>query len=236
MGKTFEQDDLKKELRTLKMRIEKDLETHRGMSKRITEINKLLNTVSTMERISNSPYFRNYNDGKPERSLGSAFNYMGQSCFKYPGCYKRKHPEPKLVKPIRKSKVTSKNFSNNTFIPRCVKCDDYPQYPKRKRCFYCLKMSLNEDTCKVINETGPRKGKQCHYKPYEGGRCNKHNEEHIDVMRSSDEDYTDEDEEDLSLVVSDHSSSNASLESSDEFVESSDEKQELPPNKKRRRY
>ncbi len=106
----------------------------------------------------------------------------------------------------------------NVLTPRCVKCDDYARYPKKLLCFHCLKKSLDPRKCRTINETGPNIGLQCGYTPSgENGRCIKHNEEYIDVVRSSDEDESSGNEEiNDSIVVVDHSSDGSYVESSEE--------------------
>ena len=134
---------------------------------------------------------------------------------------------------IRRIKQTPKTPQPPAFLsPRCTKCDDFPQYPGRTRCFHCLKKRFDSEYCQSINETGPRIGKQCSRRT-SGKRCREHDEEHIDVMRDSDsededeEDEEDEDEEEENaFFVPDHFSEGENY--------SSDEYEEEPPLKKRR--
>lgn len=94
-------------------------------------------------------------------------------------------------------------------------------------------MRYDTEMCRTINETGANVGRQCGYEPTRNGRCTKHNEEHIDVMLSSDEDSDISYEEvDDSIVVPDHSSSGEYEESSEDY----DSEEDRHVNKKPRRY
>lgn len=132
---------------------------------------------------------------------------------------------------IRRIKQTPKTPQPPAFLsPRCTKCDDFPQYPGRTRCFHCLKKRFDSEYCQSINETGPRIGKQCSRRTPYGKRCREHDEEHIDVMRDSDSEDEDDDEEEEedenTFFVPDHFSEGENY--------SSDEYEEEPPLKRRR--
>ena len=113
--------------------------------------------------------------------------------------------------PLKKKPNSDKHISTvppTVLTPRCCTCCKYPHFPDNEECFHCLKMTYDDDKCRTINETGSNVGRQCGYKPIEDNqRCLKHNEEFIDVVRSSDEEESsgNEDDDD-SIVVTDHSS------------------------------
>ena len=115
-------------------------------------------------------------------------------------------------KPVSSAPRSSFGFERDSpptvLTPRCCTCCKYPHFPDNEECFHCLKMTYDDDKCRTINETGSNVGRQCGYKPIEDNqRCLKHNEEFIDVVRSSDEEESsgNEDDDD-SIVVTDHSS------------------------------
>lgn len=146
-----------------------------------------------------------------------------------------KKPAPDVIKPSSNSHPTKPKGSElppDVLTPRCIECHEYARYPGKLKCFHCLKMRYDIEMCRTINETGANVGRQCGYEPTRNGRCTKHNEEHIDVMLSSDEDSDSYEEVDDSIVVPDHSSSGEYEESSEEY----DSEEDRHVNKKPRRY